>query len=60
MSAKDLAVDIGEDRIVVEANRTGYLIDIFVPYSIQQENVSATLDTNKGVSEDNKTRIFFF
>ncbi|XP_015519616.1 PIH1 domain-containing protein 1 isoform X1 [Neodiprion pinetum] len=51
LSSKDLAVDVGEDRIIVEAHRTGYLIDIFVPYSIAQENVDAALDTINGVSK---------
>ncbi|XP_046739611.1 PIH1 domain-containing protein 1-like isoform X2 [Diprion similis] len=49
LSSKDLAVDVGEDRIIVEAHRTGYLIDIFVPYSIDQENVDAALDTINGM-----------
>ncbi|XP_012252460.2 PIH1 domain-containing protein 1-like [Athalia rosae] len=49
LSVKDLAVDVGEDRIILEARRTGYLIDIFVPYSIEQDKVSAVLDIDVGM-----------
>jgi hypothetical protein len=31
----------GEDRVVVEARRANYLLDIFLPHSICQESVSA-------------------
>ncbi|XP_024939053.1 PIH1 domain-containing protein 1 isoform X2 [Cephus cinctus] len=53
ISADDIAVDVGEDRIMVEARKIGYLIDIFVPYSIEQEKVSAILDKDVGILQLN-------
>ncbi|XP_019876353.2 PIH1 domain-containing protein 1 [Aethina tumida] len=42
ISAKQLTVDIGEDRILVESTSKNYLLDIFIPYVIRQENCTST------------------
>ncbi|XP_067009708.2 PIH1 domain-containing protein 1 [Anabrus simplex] len=41
LGARELSLDVGEDRIIVESRRHGYLLDVFVPHSIDQENTSA-------------------
>jgi hypothetical protein len=44
-SGRDLTLDIGEDRLVVEARRSNLLLDIFLPYSLQQEAATAVFHT---------------
>jgi len=46
---KDLRVDVCEDRIIVEAPRTNYLVDVFVPYTLHQDKATAVMDMNKNV-----------
>ncbi|XP_043266803.1 PIH1 domain-containing protein 1-like [Venturia canescens] len=46
---KDIRVDVFEDRIIVEAPRTNYLVDVFVPYTLDQEKVTAAMDQNINV-----------
>ena len=38
---REVYLDIGEDRIVLEARKAGYFLDIFVPFSILQSQVKA-------------------
>ncbi|XP_033226199.1 PIH1 domain-containing protein 1-like isoform X2 [Belonocnema kinseyi] len=47
--SEDVSVDVGEDRIIVEVNEVNYLVDIFVPCSLDQEKVSAEMDSNLGI-----------
>lgn len=44
ISANEIVLDIGEDRILLESMKHGYLFDKFVDYSIDQEKVSAKFD----------------
>ncbi|CAG2060163.1 unnamed protein product [Timema podura] len=44
LSSQELTLDVGEDRIVLEGRKKGYLIDVFVPYLIDQDNTSALFD----------------
>nr|CAD7193931.1 unnamed protein product [Timema douglasi] len=46
LSSQELTLDVGEDRIVLEGRKKGYLIDVFVPYLIDQDNTSALFDTS--------------
>merc|ERR550519_49436 len=40
-SQREMTLDVGEDRVVVEARRVGYLLDIFLPHRLNQENCGA-------------------
>merc|ERR1719186_534718 len=40
-SKRELTLDMGEDRVVVEARKVGYLLDIFLPYRLNQDNCGA-------------------
>ncbi|XP_050309357.1 PIH1 domain-containing protein 1-like [Anthonomus grandis grandis] len=44
ISPKELTLDIGEDRIVLESQTKGYLLDIFVPYCIRNKSCTASFD----------------
>merc|ERR1711874_124742 len=43
-SKRELTLDIGEDRLVLEARKVGYLLDIFLPYSLGQDGTKAQFD----------------
>lgn len=40
-SEREVTLDMGEDRVVVEARKQGYLLDIFLPYRLNQDNCGA-------------------
>merc|ERR1719362_2544340 len=40
-SGKEVVVDIGEDRLVVCFPKLSYLLDIFLPYTLQPEAASS-------------------
>ena len=46
MSSRDLSLEVGEDRIVLDCSRTKHYLDIFLPCSLDNESVGAvfTLD----------------
>lgn len=44
-SAKEITLDVGEDRILLEARKKGYLLDAFVNYNIDGNRVQAHFDT---------------
>ncbi|GAB0099314.1 PIH1 domain-containing protein 1 [Sergentomyia squamirostris] len=48
-SAKEISLDIGEDRILLEARKRGYLIEGFLEYTLNQEASSAIFDTGRNV-----------
>ncbi|XP_055712075.1 PIH1 domain-containing protein 1 isoform X3 [Phlebotomus papatasi] len=50
VSAKEITLDIGEDRILIEARKRGYLIEGFLDYPLNQDISSAVFDTGRGVS----------
>lgn len=41
-SGREVLVDVGEDRLVVCATRLSYLLDIFLPFSMESEGTTAT------------------
>ncbi|CAG9853671.1 unnamed protein product [Phyllotreta striolata] len=49
ISTKEITLDIGEDRILLESKLRGYLLDIFVPYIIKQRNCASTFDKTSKV-----------
>lgn len=49
ISAMDVQVDVGEDRIIIEVPKKNQILDIFIPYRIIQKNVRAILNQNTGV-----------
>uniref|UniRef100_A0A1L8DCP9 PIH1 domain-containing protein 1 n=1 Tax=Nyssomyia neivai TaxID=330878 RepID=A0A1L8DCP9_9DIPT len=49
VSAKEISLDVGEDRILVEARKRGYLIEGFLDYTLDQDATSAVFDTGRGV-----------
>jgi len=48
-SVRELLVEVGEDRIVVEARKCGYLLDVFVPFEVDQDAVGAEFHRDKQV-----------
>ncbi|XP_074036473.1 PIH1 domain containing 1 isoform X2 [Leptinotarsa decemlineata] len=44
ISAQEVDLDIGEDRILLESKTRNYLLDIFVPYIVKQKNCSSSFD----------------
>ncbi|XP_055548715.1 PIH1 domain-containing protein 1 [Wyeomyia smithii] len=44
-SSNEITLDIGEDRILLEARKRGYLLDAFVDYSIDSNKVKANFNT---------------
>ncbi|XP_058815261.1 PIH1 domain-containing protein 1 [Topomyia yanbarensis] len=44
-SSKEITLDIGEDRILLEARKKGYLLDVFVDYSIDESRTKASFNT---------------
>ncbi|XP_065072707.1 PIH1 domain-containing protein 1 [Ochlerotatus camptorhynchus] len=45
-SAKEFTLDVGEDRILLEARKKGYLLDAFVDYQIDSTRVIAQFNTD--------------
>ncbi|XP_063990224.1 PIH1 domain-containing protein 1 [Diachasmimorpha longicaudata] len=45
----EIRADIGEDRIVIEVSCHNYLVDIFVPFSIDQSSVTASLNADLNI-----------
>lgn len=48
-SAREMLVEVGEDRIIVEARKCGHLLDVFVPFNIDQDVVGAEFHRDKQV-----------
>ncbi|XP_058451162.1 PIH1 domain-containing protein 1 [Malaya genurostris] len=44
-SSKEITLDVGEDRILLEARKKSYLLDAFVDYSIDSNRVKASFNT---------------
>ncbi|PSN31482.1 PIH1 domain-containing protein 1 [Blattella germanica] len=53
-SSKDVALDVGEDRISLESpghiGHQGYKLDVFIPYNVNQEECSASFNIDTKVS----------
>ncbi|XP_041776347.1 PIH1 domain-containing protein 1-like [Anopheles merus] len=45
VSSNEITLDVGEDRILLEARKKGYLLDVFVDYRIDESKVEAHFDT---------------
>lgn len=45
ISANELTLDIGEDRILLESKSKGYLLNVFVPYCIRNEKCNSSFNT---------------
>ncbi|XP_049538603.1 PIH1 domain-containing protein 1 [Anopheles darlingi] len=45
VSSSEITLDVGEDRILLEARKKGYLLDAFVNCSIDEHHVQAKFDT---------------
>uniref|UniRef100_A0A182QV57 PIH1 domain-containing protein 1 n=1 Tax=Anopheles farauti TaxID=69004 RepID=A0A182QV57_9DIPT len=45
VSSSEITLDVGEDRILLEARKKGYLLDVFVNYRIDESKVEAHFDT---------------
>jgi len=41
-SAKEVVLDVGEDRLVVTCSKTHHLLDIFLPHTLDADNTSAS------------------
>uniref|UniRef100_A0A182PLM7 PIH1 domain-containing protein 1 n=1 Tax=Anopheles epiroticus TaxID=199890 RepID=A0A182PLM7_9DIPT len=44
VSSSEITLDVGEDRILLEARKKGYLLDVFVDYRIDESKVEAHFD----------------
>ncbi|XP_016935841.1 PIH1 domain-containing protein 1 isoform X2 [Drosophila suzukii] len=44
VSSQEVSLDVGEDRILVESHRHGYVFDKFVNYRLQQDRAQALFD----------------
>uniref|UniRef100_A0A182J768 PIH1 domain-containing protein 1 n=1 Tax=Anopheles atroparvus TaxID=41427 RepID=A0A182J768_ANOAO len=44
-SSSEITLDVGEDRILLEARKKGYLLDVFVDCRIDESQVEAHFDT---------------
>uniref|UniRef100_A0A8D8J5D0 PIH1 domain-containing protein 1 n=3 Tax=Culex pipiens TaxID=7175 RepID=A0A8D8J5D0_CULPI len=44
-SVNEITLDVGEDRILLEARKKGYLLDAFVDYTIDSSKVQAKFNT---------------
>ncbi|XP_065338942.1 PIH1 domain-containing protein 1 isoform X2 [Cloeon dipterum] len=40
-SAEELTLDVGEDRILMQAHKTNYKLDVYLPHLIEQDKVTA-------------------
>jgi len=66
VSSQEVSLDVGEDRILVESHRHGYVFDKFVNYRLQQDRAQALFDKTSKVTHcaTNKKAIpnsrFFF
>lgn len=49
LNSKDVLVDVGGDRIIVDASDSDYLVDISVPYVLDQKTTTAEMDPNLGI-----------
>lgn len=49
LSASEITLSCGEDRLLFEARKRGYLFDGFVDYTIDQEGVKAEFNSSRGV-----------
>uniref|UniRef100_A0A182WGR2 PIH1 domain-containing protein 1 n=1 Tax=Anopheles minimus TaxID=112268 RepID=A0A182WGR2_9DIPT len=45
ISSSEITLDVGEDRILLEARKKGYLLDVFVDYRIDESKVEAHFDS---------------
>ncbi|XP_052896239.1 PIH1 domain-containing protein 1 [Anopheles moucheti] len=45
VSSSEITLDVGEDRILLEARKKGYLLDVFVDYRIDESKVEAHFDS---------------
>jgi hypothetical protein len=45
----ELEVDVGEDRLVVKGQRTGYKLDVYLPHLVHQDRVTALFDRDTRV-----------
>lgn len=50
MAQDEFSLDLGRDRIVLEARRAGYLFDSFFPFDIDVAQANVNFDTKKHVS----------
>ncbi|ENN75877.1 hypothetical protein D910_06202 [Dendroctonus ponderosae] len=44
IAVKDIHLDVGEDRIVLECSERGYFLDVFVPFCIRVEKCTSSFD----------------
>lgn len=49
LSSREIALDVGEDRLILEARKRGYYFDSFVDYSIDQEKTSSKFHVGRGI-----------
>lgn len=52
ISSQELTLDIGEDRILLESMKHGYLFDKFVNYRLNQDRARAIFDKTNKVSKN--------
>ncbi|XP_059476526.1 PIH1 domain-containing protein 1 [Neocloeon triangulifer] len=48
-SSAELTADIGEDRILVQAHKSNYKLDVFLPHLVDQDAVTAQFDRDSKI-----------
>ncbi|CAB3367512.1 Hypothetical predicted protein [Cloeon dipterum] len=48
-SAEELTLDVGEDRILMQAHKTNYKLDVYLPHLIDQDKVSAQFNKDSKI-----------
>ncbi|KAF2879993.1 hypothetical protein ILUMI_26181 [Ignelater luminosus] len=49
LDSKELTLDIGEDRIILESKKRCYFLDIFIPCNIIQDDVASTFNKSSKI-----------
>jgi PIH1 CS-like domain len=51
-SSDELTVDIGEDRILMEAHKSNYKLDVYLPRMVDQDGATAQFNKDSKVNTD--------
>jgi hypothetical protein len=58
-SFEELTVDIGEDRILMEAHKSNYKLDVYLPRTVDQDGVTAQFNRDSKVNTDSDTLQYY-
>jgi PIH1 CS-like domain len=58
-SSEELTVDIGEDRILMEAHKSNYKLDVYLPRTVDQDGATAQFNKDSKVNTDCRIALLF-